>query len=87
VESVAQAAEACEVGADLLLLDNRSPEEIREIAAVCPEGVALEATGGITLENVRSYAPSGVHRISIGALTHSAPSADVALEMEHSDGE
>lgn len=82
VESLEQAREAWQAGAEMLLLDNRSPDEIREIAKVCPSEVLLEASGGITLENVRDYATAGVHRISIGALTHSAPVVDVALEME-----
>ncbi len=82
VESLADARIAWQAGADLLLLDNRSPAEIREIRAECPDGVLLEASGGIQLDNVKAYADSGVHRISIGALTHSAPGVDVALEME-----
>ena len=81
VESLEQARDAWENGADLLLLDNRSPEEIRKIAAEAPERLILEASGGITLANVRAYSESGVHRISIGALTHSAPGVDLALEM------
>lgn len=82
VESLDQAREAVDAGVDLLLLDNRSPDEIREIAGAMPEGLLLEASGGISLDNVRTYAETGVHRISIGALTHSAKVADVALEME-----
>lgn len=82
VESLAQAREAFEAGADLLLLDNRSPDEIREIVRACPDHLLLEASGGITLDNVRDYAETGVHRISIGALTHSADVVDTALEME-----
>jgi len=85
VESLGEAREAWQAGADMLLLDNRSPDEIREIIAACPEGVVLEASGGITLDNVRAYAETGVHRVSIGALTHSAKNVDVALEIE-SDG-
>ena len=82
VESLGEAREAWQAGADMLLLDNRSPDEIREIIAACPEGVVLEASGGITLDNVRAYAETGVHRVSIGALTHSAKNVDVALEIE-----
>jgi nicotinate-nucleotide pyrophosphorylase (carboxylating) len=82
VESLAEAREALESGADLLLLDNRSPDEIREIVEACPDHLLLEASGGITLDNVRQYAETGVHRISIGALTHSASVVVVALEME-----
>ncbi len=82
VESLAAAREALESGADFLLLDNRSPDELRAIAAAVGGRALLEASGGITLENVRSVAETGVRRISIGALTHSAPGADVALEVE-----
>jgi len=82
VESQVDARTAWQAGADLLLLDNRTPDEIREICAECPDGILLEASGGITLDNVRAYAETGVQRISIGALTHSAPGVDVALEME-----
>jgi nicotinate-nucleotide pyrophosphorylase (carboxylating) len=81
VESEAQAAEAVEAGARLLLLDNRSPAELRRLAARFRAHAVLEASGGVTLANVREIAETGVHRISIGALTHSAPSADVALEV------
>jgi nicotinate-nucleotide pyrophosphorylase (carboxylating) len=82
VESLEDARHAFESGADMLLLDNQTPDQIREIAAICPPHLVLEASGGITLKNVRDYASSGVHRISIGALTHSAPVVDVALEMD-----
>jgi nicotinate-nucleotide pyrophosphorylase (carboxylating) len=81
VESEAEAAEALEAGARWLLLDNRPPAELRRLAARFRERALLEASGGITLANVREVAETGVHRISIGALTHSAPNADVALEL------
>ena len=86
VESLDQAREAVDAGVDFLLLDNRSPAEIREIADAMPEGLLLEASGGISLDNVRAYAEAGVHRISVGALTHSAKVADVSLEMEAGPG-
>jgi nicotinate-nucleotide pyrophosphorylase (carboxylating) len=85
VESEEQAEEALAAGADLLLLDNRSVEELRRFARRFRDRVQLEATGGITLENVRAVAESGVHRISVGALTHSAPGADVSLEISGSE--
>jgi nicotinate-nucleotide pyrophosphorylase (carboxylating) len=85
VESEAQAEEALAAGADLLLLDNRSLDELRRLARRFRDRVQLEATGGITLENVRAVAESGVHRISVGALTHSAPGADVSLEISGSE--
>ncbi len=81
VESLAQAEEAVQAGASMLLLDNRSPAELREYVARYGERVSLEASGGVNLANVRAIAETGVHRISIGALTHSAPAADVALEV------
>ena len=82
VESLEQALEACDAGADFLLLDNRSPSEIVRMREALAGRAVLEASGGITLENVRAYAKTGVDRISIGALTHSAPCADVALEID-----
>lgn len=81
VESLAQAEQALQAGAHMLLLDNRTPDELREFVARYGERAALEASGGVTLANVRAVAETGVHRISIGALTHSAPAADVALEV------
>jgi nicotinate-nucleotide pyrophosphorylase (carboxylating) len=86
VESVSQAVAACEAGADFLLLDNRTPDEIREIVSRLEGRALLEASGNITLENVRAYAEAGVQRVSLGALTHSAPAADVALEIERESG-
>jgi nicotinate-nucleotide pyrophosphorylase (carboxylating) len=82
VESEAQAVEAVESGADYLLLDNRTLPEMRAIAGRLADRAQLEVTGGVQLDNVREIAETGVHRISIGALTHSAPAADVALEIE-----
>ncbi|MCG8592325.1 MAG: carboxylating nicotinate-nucleotide diphosphorylase [Proteobacteria bacterium] len=81
VESLAQAEAALAAGADFLLLDNRTPEELREFVARFGSRATLEASGGITLSNVRAVADTGVHRVSIGALTHSAPACDVALEI------
>ena len=82
VESEEQAVAAVEAGANFLLLDNRSPKEMRRIAARLAGRAVLEASGGVVLENVRAIAESGVQRISIGALTHSAPAVDVALEID-----
>jgi nicotinate-nucleotide pyrophosphorylase (carboxylating) len=82
VESLADARAAVEAGADFLLLDNRTPDELREIASALRTRATLEASGGVTLANVRDIAATGVHRIAIGSLTHSAPNADVALELQ-----
>jgi nicotinate-nucleotide pyrophosphorylase (carboxylating) len=81
VESEAQAAEAIEAGARWLLLDNQTPAQLRRLAERFGGKAVLEASGGITLANVREIAETGVQRISIGALTHSAPNADLALEL------
>lgn len=81
VESEAEALAAIEAGADSLLLDNRGPDELRRIAARVAGRALLEASGGITLDNARVVAQTGVHRISVGALTHSAPAADVSMEL------
>ncbi|MAE95058.1 MAG: nicotinate-nucleotide diphosphorylase (carboxylating) [Deltaproteobacteria bacterium] len=81
VESEEQAEDALEAGAQLLLLDNRSLPELRRLAERFRDRIPLEATGGVRLEQVRALAETGVHRISIGALTHSAPNADLAIEV------
>ncbi len=84
VESEQEALQAVDAGAHSLLLDNRSPDELRAITARVGDRALLEASGGITLENVRAVAATGVHRISVGALTHSAPNAVVALALVRS---
>jgi nicotinate-nucleotide pyrophosphorylase len=81
VESEEDAVAAVEAGADFLLLDNCAPPVLRAIASRLRGRAVLEASGGVHLGNVREVAETGVHRISIGALTHSAPAADLALEI------
>jgi nicotinate-nucleotide pyrophosphorylase (carboxylating) len=73
--------EAIEAGADIVLLDNMSSEEVAEAVRRARGRVALEASGGITIGNIRRYAEAGVDRISLGALTHSAPAADLCLSL------
>lgn len=85
VESEEQLREACAAGATRLLVDNQSPVTLRGWAAIARglrPGIEIEATGGITLENVAAYAEAGADFVSIGALTHSVRAADVALEVE-----
>jgi nicotinate-nucleotide pyrophosphorylase (carboxylating) len=77
--------DAVEAGADILLLDNQTPEETRrlvEVARSLKPGVLLESSGGITLENVREYALAGVDLISVGALTHSARAVDISFKIQ-----
>ena len=69
-------------GADALLLDNMSPDDLRKSVEVVAGRAELEASGGITLDTVRAVAESGVDYISVGALTHSAPALDVSLIVE-----
>jgi nicotinate-nucleotide pyrophosphorylase (carboxylating) len=85
VESEAQVREAAGAGATRLLVDNQTPATVKAwkgIARSLSPSIELEATGGITLENVRSYAEAGIDFVSIGALTHSVKAADVALEVK-----
>jgi nicotinate-nucleotide pyrophosphorylase (carboxylating) len=84
VESLDQVEQACAAGATRLLVDNQSPETLRawsDVARKLRSGMEIEATGGITLANVRAYAGAGADFISIGALTHSVRAADIALEV------
>lgn len=70
-------------GIDVILLDNMEPTEMREAVAAGKGKVKFEASGGITLKNVRRIAASGVDYISVGALTHSARAIDLSLELTH----
>jgi len=73
--------EAIAAGADRILLDNFTVEQTREAVSRCRKRVPLESSGGITLETVRAYAEAGVDIISVGALTHSPPAADIHLRV------
>lgn len=81
VGSSDEALEAVEAGADIVMLDNMSPEEMRYAVELVKGRALLEASGGITLDNVRRVAEAGVDFISVGALTHSARALDISLEM------
>jgi len=70
-------------GIDVILLDNMTPAQIREAVALRRNDIKFEASGGITLKNVKRFAATGVDYISIGALTNAAPAIDIALEMTH----
>ena len=85
VSDAAGAQVALAADPDVILLDNMSPEIMRQVVGRADhDGVLFEASGGVTLETVREIAATGVHLISSGALTHSAPSLDVALDVEAS---
>jgi nicotinate-nucleotide pyrophosphorylase (carboxylating) len=84
IESLEQLEVACVGGATRLLVDNQAPETVRDWAVRARSarpGIEIEATGGITLANVRGYAEAGADFISIGALTHSVVAADLGLEI------
>ena len=70
---------AVEYGADIVLLDNMLPGGVSKAASLVGDRVQLEVSGGITLKNVKQMAQTGVSRISVGALTHSAPAADLSM--------
>ncbi len=86
VETLEQLAAALEAGADIVLLDNMDLSTLARAVAMARGRAVTEASGGITLENVRAVAETGVDVISVGALTHSAPSLDVSLELERLGG-
>jgi nicotinate-nucleotide pyrophosphorylase (carboxylating) len=81
VESLTELAEALDAGADRILLDNMPPTQLREAVGATAGRATLEASGGVTLDTVREIAETGVGSISVGALTHSARSLDVSLEV------
>lgn len=81
-DTVAQVEVAIAAGVDALLLDNMSNQSLRECVQLAKGHCWTEASGGVTLETVRGIAETGVDRISVGALTHSAPSLDLALDFE-----
>jgi nicotinate-nucleotide pyrophosphorylase (carboxylating) len=80
-ESLADVREALAAGADRILLDNMTPTVVAEAVQLVGGRVPLEASGGISLANVRAYAETGVEFVSVGALTHSARSLHVSLEL------
>ena len=86
VSSAEEALEAVEAGVDIILLDNMVPQEISKIITILREkqlrnGVFLEASGGIKIENIRMYSEIGVDAVSLGVITHSAKNIDFGLEI------
>jgi nicotinate-nucleotide pyrophosphorylase (carboxylating) len=82
VESLDQIEDAIAAGAHMLLLDNFTPDGVRDAIALIHGRVPVEVSGGVRLDNVRDYAEAGPDYIAVGALTHSAPAVDVSLEIE-----
>ena len=81
VETIKDLEEALDAGIDLVLLDNMEPEQMETAVRLASGRAVVEASGGITLETVREIAKTGVDIISVGALTHSAPSLNISLDM------
>jgi nicotinate-nucleotide pyrophosphorylase (carboxylating) len=81
VDSLAQLEEALSLGVDTILLDNMSPDDLKRAVATTKGRAVLEASGNITLVTVRAISETGVDYISSGAITHSAPNLDVALDF------
>ncbi len=82
VESLEEVAQALAGQADIILLDNMTPAMVKKAVRLIKKRALVEVSGGITLNNIRAMAAAGADRISIGALTHSAPAAAINLELK-----
>jgi len=82
VGNIGEAVEALDAGADIVMLDNMAVGEMKKVVELARGRTVIEASGGITLDNVRQVAEAGVDLISIGAITHSAKALDLSLELE-----
>ena len=82
VDSIEQLKEVINLKPELILLDNMSVEQCIEAVSITAGSVALEASGGITINNAKAYAATGVNYLAIGALTHSAPTLDIGLDFK-----
>ncbi len=81
VEDLSGVEEAIQTGADTILLDNMSPDEMRKAVQLSGGRITIEASGNVNLDNIREIAQTGVDLISVGALTHSASAVDLSLEL------
>lgn len=87
IDSLAQLSEALAAGVEAVLLDNMTPEQVADAVRLIRShpnggGCWIEASGGVTLANIRAYAEAGVDTVSVGALTHSSPAVDIALDLD-----
>jgi nicotinate-nucleotide pyrophosphorylase (carboxylating) len=80
-DTLAQVVEARDAGADRVLLDNMTPEEVRKAVNILEGAIEVEVSGGVTLETIATYADSGADFVSVGALTHSVVVLDIGLDM------
>jgi len=81
-ETLDEVRDAVRAGPDIILLDNMSLDAMRRAREIVPRDIVLEASGNITLDNARAVADTGVDRIAIGAITHSAPALDLSMRVE-----
>lgn len=81
-ETKEQVLEAVAAGADIIMFDNRTPEEVCEYCKLVPSAIVTEASGGITIENLAEYGQTGVDYISLGLLTHSVKALDISFNIE-----
>ncbi|WP_458412368.1 carboxylating nicotinate-nucleotide diphosphorylase [Schinkia sp. CFF1] len=81
-ESKEQVLEAVEAGADVIMFDNRSPEEVADYVKLVPEGIVTEISGGLTLGTLSAYRDTKVDYISLGMLTHSVTALDISFNLE-----
>ena len=84
-DTLEQVAEAVAAGADIILLDNMTPDQLRQGVALVRGRAKTEASGGVTLETIRAIAESGVDYVSAGRITQSAPAADIGLDWDAAD--
>ncbi|MBV7505965.1 carboxylating nicotinate-nucleotide diphosphorylase [Bacillus sp. sid0103] len=87
VESEAQVIEAVNAGADIIMFDNRTPAEIKELIKMVPSTIITEASGGIQLANIADYRETGVDYISLGYLTHSYKALDISVKVQWNKGD
>ncbi len=81
-ENKEQVLEAIGAGADVIMLDNRTPEQVKEFVSIIPDGIVVEVSGGITPENINSYKGCGADVISLGWLTHSVKALDISFNLD-----
>jgi len=80
-ETRAQVEEAIEAKADIIMLDNRSPEEVKKLRSFIPNHIVVEVSGGITPKNIADYKGCGADVISLGWLTHSVKALDISFNL------
>lgn len=80
-ETKEQVLEAIEAGADVIMLDNRSPDEVKKFVELIPKGIIVEVSGGITPDNIATYKGCGAQIISLGWLTHSVKALDISFNL------